>query len=167
MAASYRDVALVHATPLDVELIAYRREQVANVHGRVREVVTGILVGLAADAHAARAGYLAVIQPPAGQSDHVGILCVRSHVLSAAGGIRTHTPLRTMPFESIASAVPPPPQVGHQIYRRLRPGAAAARRDRRARRTAARDAPARRSSPVRSRASRRRSGASVRARSAA
>ena len=28
----------------------------------------------------------------------------------AAGGNRTHTPFRTMPFESIASTVPPPPQ---------------------------------------------------------
>src|SRR5207244_5356331 len=28
----------------------------------------------------------------------------------AAGGSRTHTPLRTRPFEGLASTVPPPPQ---------------------------------------------------------
>ena len=36
--------------------------------------------------------------------------------IDAAGGIRTHTPFRTRPFEGPASAVPPPPQATAPIY---------------------------------------------------
>ena len=87
----------------------------------------------------------------------------------AAGGIRTHTPLRTRPFEGPASTVPPPPHAIDQ-YMRARSALRGVRRGVAV--AAAAPAPgARRSNstfqPCGSRASRTPSAGSARARSAA
>jgi hypothetical protein len=50
-AVSYRDVALVHAAPLDPQPVACRREEVSDVVRGVREVVARIRVGSAADTY--------------------------------------------------------------------------------------------------------------------
>jgi hypothetical protein len=52
IATGYRDVASVHSARFDPELVACRREEVSDVIGCVREVVAGVLVGLAADTDA-------------------------------------------------------------------------------------------------------------------
>lgn len=54
--------------------------------------------------YAGRPGDCAVTYAPSNQVLDFGVLRVRSHNLSAAGGTRTHTSSRTMPFESIAYA---------------------------------------------------------------
>ena len=91
--------------------------------------------------------------------------------IDAAGGIRTHTPFRTGPFEGPASTVPPPPQCGRRASEDICAGAQAGCRRRvgvaRPRRPPGRGARARRSSPGRSRAWRTRRAASARGRSAA
>ena len=76
----------------------------------------------------------------------------------AAGGIRTHTPFRTGPFEGPASTVPPPPHAKAQVYvrpPRIRRAAGERRCGCQWRSWTGRGARARRSSPVRSRAWRR------------
>ena len=83
----------------------------------------GIFLGLIAAGGITFGGYTAMNEragsagaapapgPRAGRSGPSGL---GGSEVSAAGGIRTHTPFRAMAFETIESAVPPPPQVGRR-----------------------------------------------------
>ncbi len=109
-----RDVAVaeVHAKQIDVacggqviEVVFWRcaagtRRTTARSTG-VRRTATPVTYRRSR--YAAKAGDLAVVEAALGQVDHFAVLGIRPHQ-NAAGGTRTHKPLRTMPFESIAFA---------------------------------------------------------------
>jgi hypothetical protein len=97
------------------------RASLSRVRAPPRGVATAPVAN-GATRNPARAGYLAVVQPSSDQVDDLGMFSVGSAHRSAAGGTRTHKSLRTMPFESIAFAISPPPQVRTRISERLRPG---------------------------------------------